>query len=68
MIGVVAAVSIFAPADLALAIRKALATDGFVIMVFLTPFGAAVPAGGGGGPGGGCPGSIAKSSCCVGAM
>ena len=37
MIGVVAVVSIFVPADLALATRKDLTTTGFVILVLLTP-------------------------------
>ena len=68
MIGVVADVSIVAPADLALAILEVLTTAGFAILVFLVPFSRAVPAGGGGGPGGGCLGSIAMASFCFGAM
>ena len=48
------ACSIYGPADAGLrAILKVLTTWGFAVVVFLTPFpGAAIPAGGGGGPGG----------------
>ena len=67
MIGVAAVVSIVAPFALALAVRTAFTADAvdadaFDILVLLTPFGRAVPAGGGGGPSGGCWGSTAISS------
>jgi hypothetical protein len=67
VIGVAAVVSIVAPFALALAVRTAFTADAvdadaFVILVLLTPFGRTVPAGGGGGPRGGCWGSAAVSS------